>query len=115
METKSHIIVFAQINKDIFEDIRSGKKKVETRAGSVKYQKIKSGDTLIMSCGGKKFQKKIKKVAYFKSIKEILKKYTPEEINPRTHSEREATEMYHSFSGYKEKIKKFGIIAFELK
>ncbi len=109
-----HTLRFAEINKDIFQAIRDGRKKVETRAGSTKYQKIKSGDVLVLSCSGKKFEKKIQKVRHFSSIKEILKKYKPEEINPKTHSLEETEKMYYSFTGYKEKIKKLGLFAFEL-
>ena len=114
MEIKRHILKIAGGGKYIFEAIRAGKKKVETRAGTVKYQKIKTGDFLIFSCDGEKFEKKIKKVKHFSGIKEILKVYKPEEINPRTHSEKEAKEVYYSFPGYKEKIEQFGLFAFEL-
>ena len=114
MESKKHTLVFAQINKDIFEAIRDGKKKVETRAGTVKYQKIKVGDVIVLSCAGEKFEKKIKKIRHFSGIEEILKVYKPEEINPKTHSEEEAAQMYHSFPGYKEKIELFGLFAFEV-
>jgi len=113
-KNKNHTLVFAEVNKDTFEAIRSGKKKIETRAGSVKYQKVKSGDTLIMSCAGKEFPKKVKKVRHFKSIPALFKVYTPYEINDKTKSVAEATKVYYGYSGYKEKIAKFGLFAFEL-
>ena len=114
MEPKKYILKFAQINKETFDFIRSGKKKIETRAGSVKYQKIKAGDVLVLSCAGERFEKRIKKVSHFKSIKDILKKYTPSQINPATKTEKELTGVYYSYPNYKEKIKKFGLLAFEL-
>ena len=47
-------------------------------------------------------------------VREIIEKYSPEEINPATHSERELTDEYYSYPDYKEKIAEFGILAFEL-
>ncbi len=41
---------FRTINKDIFEAIKSGKKKVETRAATEKYRNIKAGDTVKLVC-----------------------------------------------------------------
>ena len=114
MESKRYNLAVAEINRDTFDFIRNGKKKIETRAGSVKYQNIQNGDTLIFSCAGKKFEKRIKKVFHFKSIKEMLKKYDPNTINPLTHSEKELTDVYYSYPNYKEKIAEFGLLAFEL-
>jgi ASC-1-like (ASCH) protein len=36
-------------------------------------------------------------------------------IMPSTDTPAEARKIYHSYPGYKEKIKKFGLVAFELK
>jgi ASC-1-like (ASCH) protein len=112
--TKHYILKFAQVNRDIFESIRSGNKKTETRAATVKYKDIKMGDILTLSCGSEKFEKKVKTARYFGSIKEMLSVYGPQEINPSTSTEEELTRVYHSFSGYEEKIKEFGLIALEL-
>lgn len=111
---KKHILKFAQINKDTFEAIRDGRKRVETRAATIKYKDIVAGDVLEMSCDGDKFEKKIKKVRHFPSISELLKVYKPEDINPTLHSEEALTKKYHSFPNYEEKIKEFGLVAFEL-
>ena len=114
MKQTKHILRFAEINKDTFDFIKSGKKKIETRASTSKYQKIKAGDILVLSCAGKKLEKKVEKVFHFASIKKLLKKYTPNQINPTLHSKKELTDKYYSFPNYKEKIKRFGLIAFEL-
>ena len=108
------ILRFRQINKDIFEAIKNGKKKIETRAGSPKYFNIKAGDALVFVCGKERFEKKIKKVSKFKSIAALHKVYKPIEINPRTKTLAESKKMYYSFPGYKEKIKRYGLIALEL-
>lgn len=107
-------LVFAKENKDIFEMLHSGSKKVETRAATPKYQKIKVGQTITFSCNGKTFEKDVAKASHFKDIKALLKVYTPEHINPNLHTEREIVAMYHSFPGYEEKIREHGIIAIEL-
>ena len=105
---------FRAVNKDIFEAIISGKKKIETRAATKKYRNVKAGDTIILVCGSKRINKKVSKVELFKSMATVLKKYKPENINPKTHTTKEVRDMWYSFPGYKEKIKKYGLIVFHL-
>lgn len=111
---KKYTLRVAAGNEDIFEAIVSGKKKIETRAATERYRNIQKGDVIVLMCGKKKEQKTVKNVRIFKSISGLLKKYTPRQINPQYTTAREITDMYFSFSGYKEKIKQFGIIALEL-
>ena len=108
------ILRFRVINKDIFEAIKNGKKKVETRAATERYRNIKAGDTVKLICAKDTFEMKVKKATIFKSIAAILKKYKLEIINPKTHTAKEAHDMWYSFPGYKEKIRKYGLIALEL-
>jgi ASC-1-like (ASCH) protein len=112
---KKHILKIAQTGRYIFDAIKKGQKKIETRAGTEKYQKIVAGDILVFSCGKDSFEKEVKKVKHFKTIKALLKVYKPQEINPKTKTEKETVEMYYSFPDYEQKIKDFGILAFELK
>ena len=111
---KKHTIKFRAINRDIFDAIVSGKKKVETRAASERYDAIEKGDTIVLVCGKRKIEKEVKSAKIYKSISALLKKYTPKQINPMCSTAKETRDMYYSFPGYKEKIKKFGIIALEL-
>lgn len=113
-KTKKVTLRFRAADRYIFKAIKSGKKKIETRAGSPKYFNIKAGDTLVFVCGKDKFERKIKKVTKFKSIETLHKIYKPIEINPKTRTVQESEKIYYSFPGYKEKIKKYGLIAFEL-
>ena len=106
---------FRAVNKDIFEAIINGKKKIETRAATERFRDIKAGDTVVLVCGNKKINKKVSKVELFKSMATVLKKYKPEAINPKIHTIQEARDMWYSFPGYKEKIKKYGLIVFNLK
>lgn len=113
-QNRKHTLRFRIVNYDIFEAIKTGKKKIETRAGSPKYFDIKAGDTLVFVCGKNKFEKKIKGVKKFNDIKSLHKVYKPQEINPKTRTPEESEKMYFSFPGYKEKIKKYGLVALEL-
>lgn len=106
--------VFSASNKDIFDMVRDGSKKVETRAATVKYQKLHAGESAIFSCQGQTFSKTISRVRLFPSIEELLKKYKPEDINPKLRTKEDIIRMYHSFTGYKEKIERYGIVAIEL-
>ena len=101
---------FREAHRDIFEAIRKGKKKVETRAATSRYFDIKAGDGIKLICGKDHLTKRIKKVEIFKTILEMLKKYKVKEINPSVKSAKELEKMYHSFPSYKEKIKKYGLI-----
>jgi len=115
MGNKKHILRFRAINKDIFEAVKDGRKKAETRAATKKFKNICVGDRLVLVCGKQKFEKTVKAARHFKTIKAMLKKYNIGQINPWVSTEKELTQIYHKFPGYKEKIKKYGLIAFELK
>lgn len=115
MKNKTYTLRFNVVNRYVFEAIRSGKKKIETRTGSPKYFNLQTGDKLIFVCGKDKFSKKVKKVMKFKSVKALHKVYKPEEINPRAKTIADSENIYYSFPGYKEKIKKYGLVALELK
>ena len=57
-KTKTHTIRFRAINKDIFDAIKSGKKKIETRAATVRCRNIKAGEGVLLVCGKGRFSKK---------------------------------------------------------
>ena len=114
-KSKDVILRFRAVNRNIFEAIKSGKKKIETRAATPKYSQIKTSNNLIFVCGKERFSKNVKKVKKFKSIMALCKTYKPQDINPKTKTIEELEKMYHSFPGYKEKIKKYGLMALELK
>ena len=114
MESKTHTLRFRIINRDIFDAIKKGKKKVETRAATEKYKSIEAGDTLRLVCGKSEFKKKIRRVKKFKSVKAMLKEYRPKDINPRTQTAAELEKIYANFPKYKQKLKKYGLVAMEL-
>jgi ASC-1-like (ASCH) protein len=111
---KKYILRFREENRDIFQAIKKGKKRVETRAATIRYHKIMEGDEVTLLCGKDKFNKMVKRAYVFKTIMALLKKYTPTEIHPHMKTHTELTKLYYSFPGYKEKIRKNGLIALEL-
>ena len=107
------ILRFRQADRDIFESIRSGRKRVETRAASKKDQDIKFGDEITLICGSDKFKRKVKEVRYFRSLDDLLRIYSVEDVAPSLSTVQELKKIYKSFPGYDEKIKKFGLVALE--
>lgn len=110
---RTYTLRFRAVDRDIFDAIRSGKKNVETRAATPKYAHMKKGEMLRFVCGAKKFEKRITRVAKFRTITGLLRHYKPEQINPKAHSKKEIEAMYVGFPGYREKLKKHGLVAFE--
>lgn len=114
---KNHILklkIRAQ-DKYIFDVIKSGKKKIETRAAIEKYKKLYVGNAIEFICGKEKFKKEVKSVEFFKTIGALLKKYKPRQINPNIKTEKELRQMYYNFPNYREKIKKYGLVMWKLK
>ncbi|MBI2068637.1 MAG: hypothetical protein HYT67_00815 [Candidatus Yanofskybacteria bacterium] len=110
-----YTLKFRAINRDIFLDIKSGKKTVETRAASERYRDIKAGDVVVLVCGKDRFSKKVKKARTFKTTGALLKVHSLKKIMPELNSEKEWREELYTYPNYKEKIRKHGIVALELK
>ncbi len=99
----------------VFNCLKNGSKSIETRAATSRYRNIKPGDTLVFVCGSKKLIKQVKKVRKFKTIVGLQRTLKYKKIMPWLSSAKEMEKEYYKFSGYKEKIKKFGLIGLELK
>ena len=111
---KTYTFRIREQDRDIFQQIKDGQKKVETRVAGPRYKNITAGDGIILICGKSKLSKKVKKATLFKSISAMLKKYKVKDIMPNIANQKEMEEIYYSFSGYRAKIKKHGLIAIEL-
>jgi len=114
-KNKSYVLRFREVNRDIFNSIKKGKKKIETRAATVKYRNIKVGDSVILVCGGDRFTKIVVSTRIFSGVPSMLKMYSAKEINPNVKTSEELLKIYFSFPGYREKLKKFGLITIELR
>lgn len=111
---KQLILKFRQIDRDVFLAVKNGKKKIETRAATKKYMKIEKGDELVFVCGNSRFKKQVFNTEHFNSISALVKKYKPNAINPSINSKEDLIKMYYKYPDYKEKIKKYGIVAWKL-
>lgn len=89
-------------------------KTVETRAATEKYKNIKAGDGVCIICGKEVIVKYVKRVRYFRSIVSMLRAVPYRKINPLFSSVAAAERIYYGYPGYREKIKKFGLVALEL-
>ena len=105
---------FRAENRDIFEAIKDGRKTVETRAASPKFSDIKAGDIIVLKCGRERIEKLVKKATIFKNVESLIKKYKISQIHPGVNSFAELGKKLVSFPGYREKIKKYGLIALEI-
>ncbi|MBI2632779.1 MAG: hypothetical protein HYW78_00090 [Parcubacteria group bacterium] len=114
VKNKKIVLRMRAKNRDIFEAVKNGTKKVETRAATKKFISVKAGDSIVVRCGKDRFEKKVKRVQHFFSLDALFKKYRPHKITPWISSEKKQRALYYSFPGYREKIKRYGIIAMEL-
>jgi ASC-1-like (ASCH) protein len=106
---------FRAVDVKSFNLIKKGIKTIETRAATKKYRNLKAGDTLVVVCGKRRIEKKIRKVRYFKSIGSMLRAVPYKKVNPLFTSVAAAEKIYFGYPGYRGKIKKFGLLALYLK
>ena len=111
---KTLTLRFRAKDKANFNLIKGRIKTVETRAATEKYKNIRAGDKLRIVCGKEVIVKRVKCARYFKSIASMLRAVPYRKINPLFSSVAAAEKIYYGYSGYREKIKKFGLVALEL-
>ena len=109
-----HVLRIRAGDRDIFSAIKSGKKRIETRAATPKYRTLAKGDTVVFVCGSERFERTIRRVRTFKTVSALLRVYAPQDVNPRTATRAELIAMYDSFPGYREKLRRYGLVAFEV-
>ncbi|KKW18954.1 MAG: hypothetical protein UY61_C0072G0005 [Candidatus Adlerbacteria bacterium GW2011_GWC1_50_9] len=116
---KTWILRIRAENRIIFNQIKSGRKKVETRAfGFTKtgknFRSVQKGDTLLFMCSRARLRKKVKKIKKFRTIDVFFEKVNQKLVWP--HLERrtlsEIKKQYYAYPGYKERIWKHGLVAF---
>ena|ERR1700722_2085708 len=111
---KKFILRFHVRDKKNFFEIKDGLKVVETRAASPKYREVNRGDVLVIVCGKHRLEKRIKRVRIFKSIGAMVKVIPRQKIMPSVESMREMRQVYYGYLNYREKLKKYGVIAFDI-
>ena len=87
----------------VFDHLRSGKKTVEGRPYSRKYQQVKSGDTIVFTHGGKKHTATVKSVKKYKTLKGYLRGEGLRKTLPGVTRLAEATRVYNKWSTPKQR------------
>ena len=111
---KSRTLRFRVVDKKNFDEVKSGIKLIETRAGTIKYQPIEVGDTLTFVCGEERCTKKISKKFRWASIDVMVKEIDFKKIMPSVISVAEMKKIYASYPDYEKKIKEHGLLGFVL-
>lgn len=112
--TKTHTLIFDSKDRHNFDALNSGKKSIETRAGSEMYHQIQPDDNIVFVCDKESIYKKVKEVYKFNNLDDLLETISLTDIMPWVKSRSEAREIWLSFPGYKQRIEQYGIIAFKV-
>ncbi len=111
---KNWALRFRAVDKDNFDEVKSGIKSIETRAGTTKYQPIKVGDTLTFVCGQERFVKKISKRFQWPDIDSMAREINFKKVMPSIESVAEMKKVYASYPDYEQKTRDHGLLGFEL-
>ncbi len=111
---KTWVLRIRAADRRVFNAIKSGKKKIETRALGGRFNHIARGDNLLFICGKGRLKKKVKKVRKFKSIEKFFKEVNQKLVWPHlpTRSLEHIKKQYYAYPGYRERIQKYGLVAF---
>lgn len=112
---KRHTLRFNLEHRETFDLVRNRKKKVETRAATVRYRNIKAGDRVTFVCGKDRFSRTVAKAIHFRTIPKLFSAYSVKDVNPTLSTKAQLISRWHSFPNYKEKIAKYGLMAIEFK
>lgn len=113
---KKWTLLIRKQDKNIFERIRSGEKTIDTRSSNPNSPKksIAVGDILLFKCDGKSVEKKVKEIRKYSEFEEYLEKEDLENILGKGTTKEDARKIHYSFPSYKERLEKYGIVAFDL-
>jgi ASC-1-like (ASCH) protein len=107
-------LVFREADKARFGEIRSGLKKIETRAGSPEYLAFAEGDVITFVCADDHFDMRIARRHHYAAVDELFAAIPYLAVMPAAASLEDAKERYGQYPGYESRIEKYGILAFEL-
>ncbi len=109
---KTYHLKFRSVDKKNFDQLKSGEKSIETRAGTMRYKDTKVGDKLEISCGDEKITKIIQAIQHYDSVESIFQSADWSRVMPGVATLDDAKAAYFDYPGYKEKIDEHGIFAF---
>lgn len=113
-------VIFDASDELNFSMIVSGEKIVETRAldetDSAKdyYRAIDSGDAIRFVCGTDSVIKNVVEARYYPTLADYLEYEDLELALGEGMTAEKATDKLHGYPGYKERIKKYGLVVWEL-
>ena len=111
---KTWTLRFRVVDRDNFLEVKKGLKTIETRAATDKYRAIKRGDIIIFVCGKSRIKRIVKSVKIFRTITSMTNTIPFRRIMPSVDSIDNMRNAYYGYPGYREKIRKYGIIAFKI-
>lgn len=103
-------------NAPEFSLIRNHIKTIETRAATTRYRNIHRGDIITFLCAGKKFFRRVRQVYYYKTLRAMMRGLNIKKVFPDNNGTyKDVEKQYFAFPSYRQKIKKYGIVAFVFK
>jgi len=111
---KTVFLRFRIVDRKNFDAIKRGLKKIETRAGSPRYQGIEKGYVLTIACGKERIARRVVNARRFKSVDALMRAVPFRDIMPWAPTKAAAREAWYGYPGYEERLKKFGIVAWNL-
>src|SRR5438552_2905115 len=107
---KTISLIFREVDRQGFEDVRSGLKAIETRAAKPKYRVVEIGDKIEFVCGEDRFTKRIIKKYVWANIDEMVAEVPFKKIMPRIESVEEMRKAYASYPDYDKELPQFGLL-----
>jgi ASC-1-like (ASCH) protein len=89
----------------VFDHLKSGRKTVEGRPYSSKYQQVDSGDHILFTNGNRKHKATVKSVKKYRTLKGYLRGEGLRKTLPGVSSVAEATQIYNKWSTPKQRSK----------
>lgn len=111
---KTVLLRFRAVDKKNFDAIRRGAKKIETRAGSPRYRDVGKGDALAIVCGRERILRRVARARRFRSVDALLAAVPYRRIMPWAPTKAAAREVWYGYPGYEERLKEYGVIAWDL-
>jgi ASC-1-like (ASCH) protein len=100
-----------RIYKEYFDLINNGSKTIEVRVAYGGMKKIAVGDVIRFESGHARCDRKVTRVAQYKSFDEMMSTENPKKINPTKSAQVQLADIKKIFPPHKEQL---GVLIFEL-
>jgi ASC-1-like (ASCH) protein len=111
---KRYRLIIREEDRNLFNQLVSGSKTIDTRAATSKYKNVQVGDILKFVCGQDELSKIVVGAVHYSSLDNMYGNLPMESILPSAHDISDAKRIHYSFPGYKEKLETYGVMAFKL-